>query len=81
MAWAYVCGKFLNFEICAEIPNKRQCFYRSVKTWPVCYGCAAVLLLDTWGLGVVFGAGGSSSFTGRDYYGCNEPGNGGAHSG
>lgn len=51
-----------------------------MKTWPVCYGCAAVSLLDTWGLGVVFGAGGSSSFTGRDYYSCNEPGNDGAHS-
>lgn len=51
-----------------------------MKTWPVCYGCVAVSLLDTWGLGVVFGAGGSSSFTGRDYYSCNEPGNDGAHS-
>ena len=70
-----VYGKFLNFEICAKIPIKRQCFYRSLKTRPACYGCTAVSMLDTWGLELVFGVGWSSSFTGRDYYNCNEPEN------
>lgn len=32
-------------------------------------------MLDAWGLEFVFGVGWSSTFSGRDYYNCNEPEN------